>query len=128
MNEEPVGPGPLTLEIIPDRAYYLQGQEIHFSIYVSNTHDWRVPKPTTIIYDIVNFSSQTVMIDYVNPHPCFEPHSRNLFVTYKWDQKTEDLSNQNLVPPGNYTFTVSFEGPVNYDSLAAYSFEIRPNL
>jgi hypothetical protein len=75
MNEEPVGPGPLTLEIIPDRAYYLQGQEIHFSIYVSNTHDWRVPKPTTIIYDIVNFSSQTVMIDYISPHPCFEPHS-----------------------------------------------------
>ena len=127
MSEDPMGPGPLTLEIIPDRAYYLRGQEIIFSIYVNNAHDWNVPKPTTITYNIGNFSSQTVMLDYVSPHPYFEPHSRNLFVSYSWDQKTGDFGNQNLVPPGNYTLTVSFEGPVNYDSLTACTFEIKPN-
>jgi hypothetical protein len=123
----PTGPGPIKIEIMSDKPVYLQGEQAHFSIYINNTQNWRIPKPTTISFQIENYSSKTVCIDYVNPPPTFPAHSREFFYDYNWNQQTGG-SNSKQVEPGYYTLTVTLEGSVNYGAPAKYTFEIKPNV
>ena len=123
----PTGPGPVKIEVVTDRASYLQGEMINFSIYINNIQNWNVPHPTTVTYQIENYSTETVCIDYVNPPPTFPAHSRTFFISYVWNQETGNETYRTLVKPGNYTFTVSLSGPVDYGASANYTFEIKPN-
>lgn len=123
----PTGPGPVKIDIITDKPIYLQGEQTHFSIYVNNTQNWRIPEPTTISFQIGNYSSTTVCIDYVNPPPTFPAHSREFFYDYDWNQQTGTGSNSKQVEPGYYTLTVTLEGSVNYGAPAKFTFEIKAN-
>ncbi len=124
----PTGPGPVKIDIITDKTVYVQGEQVHFSIYINNTQNWRIPKPTTISFQIGNYSSKTVCIDYANPPPTFPAHSREFFYDYDWNQQTSSGSNSIQVEPGYYTLTVTLDGPVNYGAPANYTFEIKSNI
>jgi len=124
----PTGPGPVEIEVVTDKPSYLQGEQVHFSIYVNNTQNWNVPKPSTVSFQIENYSSQTVCIDYVNPPPTFAAHSRTLFFNDEWNQETGTGINRTLVQSDNYTLTVTLGGPVDYGAPANCTFEIKPNV
>jgi hypothetical protein len=119
------GPGPIEIEITTEKSVYTQGEEVQFSIYVDNQQDWRVIYPSTAYYRIGEDWALKIEGDYGSFVQYFPPHSRTLYRTYIWDQKTGE--NLTLVQPGNYTFTVSFDGPVDYGNGGNYTIEIRPN-
>jgi hypothetical protein len=59
--------------------------------------------------------------------PTFLAHSRTLYDTYVWDQKTGPGNNRTQVPLGNYMFVVSFGGLIDYGSGGNCNFDIRKN-
>jgi hypothetical protein len=120
------GPGPVDIVVVADQPVYLQGDLVQFSIYVNNTHDWRVIEPSTVQYQIAN-DTQTVNIDQTNPAPTFAAHSSTLLQIHTWDQKTNSSGNRIQVSPGNYTLTVTLGGAVNYGASANCTIEIKPN-
>jgi hypothetical protein len=122
----PNGPGPVEIEVLTDKPSYVQGENITFSIYVNNPHDWRVPYPSLVTYQIGN-ESTGVNIDYTLPYPSFPAHSRTFFENYSWNQMVGSASNRMLVEPGNYTLTVTLNGSVDYGTPKNFSFEIKPN-
>ena len=124
----PTGPGPVKIEITTDKTSYVQGEQVHFSVYVNNTQNWRVPKPFTISFQIGNYSSQTVCIDYTNPPPTFPAHSRTFFFSHDWNPQTGSGNNHTFVEPGFYTLTVTLDGSVDYGGPANCTFEIKPNV
>jgi hypothetical protein len=119
------GPGPVEIEVTPDKPSYLQGEEVQFSICVNNEQNWRVIYPNTVTYRIGEDWALTIEGDYGSFVEYFPAHSRTLYRTYVWNQPIGE--NSTLAQPGNYTFIVSFEGPVNYGNSGNCTFEIRPN-
>ena len=83
------GPGPVDIEVIADKPFFLQGEEVNFTMHVNNPQDWPVPYPLQITYQIErdNHSVDGVTI-FVNPAPgsisTFPAHSRTLYDTYVW--------------------------------------------
>jgi hypothetical protein len=124
------GPGPVEIEVTTDKSFYLQGEEVNFTITVNNPQDWPVPHPLQISYQIERndkfVDGVTIMVTPAGS-PTFPAHSRTLYDTYVWDQKTGPGSKRTQVPLGNYTFSVSFGRPVDYGSGGNCTFEIRPN-
>jgi hypothetical protein len=124
------GPGPVEIELTTDKPFYLQGEEVNFTITVNNPQDWPVPYPNVINYQI---ERNDQIVDDVTAQvtlagsPTFPAHSRTLYDTYVWDQKAGLGNNRTQVPLGNYTLNVSFGGPVDYGIGGNYTFEIRPN-
>jgi hypothetical protein len=125
---EPItGPGPIDIEVTADKPFYLQGEEVNFTIYVNNPQDWPVEHPFNVNYQMGNESVDTC-IDYVpGLQPSFPAHSRTMFGTFPWILESESGSNITLLEPGNYTFTVSFGGRVDYGDSGNCTFEVRLN-
>jgi hypothetical protein len=126
------GPGPVEIKVTTDKPYYLQGEEVNFTITVNNPQNWPVRYPgfvgTTIENEGLSISSPSVFLDYAMPEPTFPAHSRTLYNPphLSWNQ-TMDLNGTAVqVPPGNYTLTVSLSGP-GYDESNNCTFEIRQN-
>ncbi len=117
------GQGPVELDIIPDKASCYQGDNVTFSIHVTNPHDWGVPEPNVIDYGIVGVDVRSTTASYSNC-PTFAPHSKNLFWTYTWNTR---LSNQTLAPPGNYTCIIMLRGAVDYGVSANCTVTVLPN-
>ena len=124
------GPGPVEIEATTDKSFYLQGEEVNFTITVNNPQDWPVSHPLQISYQIERndkfVDGVTIMVTPADA-PAFPAHSGTLYDTYVWDQKTGIGNNRTQVPLGNYTFTVSFGGPVDYGGGGNCTFEIQPN-
>jgi hypothetical protein len=121
------GPGPVDIEVTTDKTFYLQGEEVHFNIYVNNPQDWQVGHPTTVAHE-VNEDNQSIYSDhfekdYGDSWPAFPAHSKTLFETYSWNQKN---INGSSTEPGNYTLTVTFyHGLIDYGNAGTYSFEVQ---
>ena len=109
----PSGGGPVEIQITSDNTSYLSNEQIHFSIYVNNPHNWRIPHPSDISYQIDTFYSGKGINDY----SFFPPHSRTLIDTYSWSDVT----------PGNYALTVTLRGSVNYGQSANFTVTIKPS-
>ncbi len=121
------GSGPIDIEVVTDKSFYLQGEEINFTIYVTNPQDWNVPQPSSVVYDIKKDDEFIVGVDRnisFDGQPVFLEHSKILFDSRVWDQKVGSVDNQTFVQPGNYTFFVSFDGSVNYGNGGNCTFEI----
>ena len=125
------GIGAVDIEVTPDKPFYLQGEEVNFTIYVGNPHNWSVAYPCSVRYmiekdgvDIASLGGGQIM--YSAPHPTFHPHSKTLYREFlmPWNQKTNLNKTRVQVEPGNYTFTVSLEGP-SFDNSGNCTFEIR---
>jgi hypothetical protein len=122
------GIGPVDIEITPDKPFYLQGEEVNFTIYVYNPHDWPVAHPQSVLC-IIEREGVYVdslgggLIDYASPFPTIAPHSE---ITYResWNQKRDINGTHTQVEPGNYTLIVSLEGP-SFDNSGNCTFEIR---
>jgi hypothetical protein len=125
-NPGPTGPGPVEINVITEKDRFARGEVITFSIYVNNTHDWNVPQPSTITYQIGSYI-QSAYIDYASPLPTFPAHSYTLLMTYSWNQKMGNLGNQTLVEPGIYTITVSLGGKVDYGPPGNRTITIQPS-
>jgi len=115
LGQTSYGPGPVDIEVTTDKLFYLQGEEVNFTVTVNNPQDWPVQYPNVVEYRIGN-ESLTKQITLASPVPSFPAQSRMLYDTYFWGP----------APPGNYTLNVSFGGPVDYGSGGNCTFEIRP--
>ncbi len=124
------GPGPVEIELVPDKPFYLQGENITVSIYVNNEQNWPVPFPTTLIYPLTDGNTtmgNKLYIDYAAPPPTFPAHSRTLYRAMSWNEMSASLPAFMQKTPGNYTFTVRFEGSVDYGNGSRCIIEIQPN-
>jgi hypothetical protein len=115
------GPGPVDIEIVPDKPYYVQGENVNFSIYINNPHEWNVEYPWKKTYTLGN-DAQIVDMELSPDLPSFPAHSRVLYDTSLWKPNRSSI----LANPGNYTFTVTLGGHVDYGTEATCTFEIRP--
>jgi hypothetical protein len=111
-----IGPGPVDIEIVPDKPYYVQGENVNFSIYISNPHDWNVEYPWKKTYTLGN-DTHIVDMELSPDLPSFPAHSRVLYDTSLWTPKHSSI----LANPGNYTFTVTLGGRVDYGTGATYA-------
>jgi len=125
------GPGPVYIdEVTADKPYYLQGEEVNFTVTVNNPQDWSVRYPGYVAYmiekDDLIIAEGGVNINYAMPILTFPSHSR---IAYRpplsWNQKID--VNGTLAAPGNYTLMVSLSGP-SYNPSGNCTIEIRPNL
>jgi hypothetical protein len=124
-NSEPTGPGPVEINVITEKDSFAKGEVINFSIYVNNTHEWKIPQPSIIRYQIGPYT-HAVNIDYVTPLPTFPAHSNTLLATYSWNQKMSVVGNQTFIELGNYTITVSLDGMVDYGPPGTRTITIQP--
>jgi hypothetical protein len=132
MDQTNYGPGPVEIEVISDKPVYAQGEEINFTIYVNNPHDWPVPYPNSVKYIIEKDGLYVAslgggQIDYPAPFPMFPPNSKTLYQEFlmPWNQKTNLNGTLVQVQSGNYTLTVSFDGAIDYGDNSNCTFEIR---
>jgi hypothetical protein len=125
------GPGPVEINVIPNKLVFAQGEDVNLTIYVNNPQDWLVPYPLEISYQI---SRDNQFVDgytlNVNPPPgaisTFPARSTTNWESYVWDRKTKPPGgNRTQVSPGEYTFTASFSGLVTYGEAGNCTFEIR---
>ena len=124
------GPGPVEIDVIPNKLVFAQGEDISLTIYVDNPQDWPVPYPLEVTYQIDRNGN---LVDgytvFAEPPPgrisTFPAHSRTLWETYVWNQKIGTGNNRTQVLPGNYTFTVSFGQIVDHGHGGNCTFEIR---
>ena len=84
VNRTTYGPGPIEIEVTAYKPFYLQGEEVNFTIYVNNPQNWPVAYPTSIIYIIEKDSVYVAdlgggQISWTIPMPTFSPHSKTLF-------------------------------------------------
>jgi hypothetical protein len=114
------GPGPVEIELTTDKPFYLQGEEVNFTITVNNPQDWPVPYPNVVEYRIGNQSVWQFMTLPLLV-PLFPAHSGTLYATCSVTPLFGPM------PLGNYTLNVSFSGPVDWGSGGNCTFEIRPN-
>ena len=88
----PTGPGPVEIEVVTDKPSYLQSEQVHFSIYVNNTQNWNVPKPSTVSFQIENYSSQTVCYRLRLSSPLSLPIQEHSFSMTSGTKKQEQAS------------------------------------
>jgi hypothetical protein len=132
MGQTSYGSDPVEIEVIPNKPFYLQGEEVNFTIYVNNPNDWSVPYPNSVRYIIEKDGLYVAslgggQIDYVAPFPMFPPQSKTLYREFLmlWNQKMDRNGTLEQVQPGNYTFAVLFDGAVDYGDSGNCTFEIR---
>lgn len=126
------GPGPVDIEVTADKPFYLQGEEVNFTIYVSNQQELPVREPSRVTYrmekDGGEIFNTDINIDFVPDHtPSFHPHSKTLYGTHVWDQKVGSGGNWTFAQTGNYTFSVLFHGATDYGIGGNCTFEVRIN-
>ena len=125
------GPGPIDIEVVADKPFYLRGEQVSFTIYVNNPQNWSVPEPLGVSYEM-NRNGDFVFgvsknINFGDKQPSFPPHSRTLYETRVWDGKVGPSDNRTLAPTGSYTYTVAFDGPVDYGNSGNCTLEVRLN-
>jgi hypothetical protein len=132
LNQPSYGPGPVYIEVASDKQVYLQGEEVNFTIYVNNPHDWNIPQPNSVSYIIEKDGVYVAsigggQITYVEPLPMFSPNTKTRYqeLLMPWDQKTHLNGNLVQVQPGNYTLIVTFDGAVDYGDSGNSTFEIQ---
>jgi hypothetical protein len=104
--------GPVEIQITTDKPSYEPNEQVHFSIHINNPHDWRVPYPSSISYQIGSISAGKGFPNY----SFFFPHSKTLLDTYSWG----------IRQPGNYSLTVTLRGDTDYSKPANYTVNIEP--
>ncbi|MBN1357352.1 hypothetical protein JW988_01150 [Candidatus Bathyarchaeota archaeon] len=132
MGQTTHGSGPVDIEVASDKPFYLQGEEVNFTIYVNNPHDWAVPYPNSVSYLIEKDGLYVTsigggQITYAEPHPVFSPNSQTTYqeLLMPWDQKISGNETNVQAEPGNYTLTVTFNGAVDYGDSGNCTFEIQ---
>lgn len=123
-----LGSGPVYIEVVPDKPFYMQGEEIRLSIYINNQRDRPVPYPESVVLYIRDLDYYMYSAPGAPPGlSSIPPHHKTIYYVHIWDQKVEVDGNRTQVPPSNYTITVSFEGQFNFGEGTNCTIEIRPN-
>jgi hypothetical protein len=102
----------LKVQTVTDKSSYTHGEDVSISVYVINGKDESFAQPTTVSYKVSDSTGQEVYavildITWSFPPPEFPAHSKTLFSSHVWNQKS--ISTATIVEPGNYTIIVSFE-------------------
>jgi hypothetical protein len=131
-NRVSFGPGPVEIEVTTDKPIYLQGEEINFTVYVTNPHEWQVPYPNSVFNTIEKNGSYVCnlgigQIDYIAGNlATFKPDSKKAYIeNLPWNQRISQNGTLVQVEPGKYTLTVEFSGAVDYGNDGNCTFEIR---
>ncbi len=133
LNQTVSGPGPVEMAVESDKQVYLQGEEVNFSVYVNNPHDWNVPYPCSVSYIIGKDGVYVTSIGgghiSYDELPMFSPNTNTSYqvLLMPWNQKLPVNGTHVQAEPGNYTLTVTFNGAVDYGDSGNCTFEIRPN-
>ena len=115
----PIGNGPVEIEIISSQASYAPSQQVHFQIFINNPHDWTVPYPTYVSYNLPPVG-YTINGDplHASQNSPFPPHSRTLLQTPTLWTPSQS---------GNYALTVTLHGAVDYCQSANCTVEVEPD-
>ncbi len=123
------GPGPIEIQVTPDKQYFLVGEEPTFTIMVFNNQTWPVAYPdeenTHVYNSTADFGYATMNINRGVHTSTFSPNSSNP-LHWTW---FESKQNNQTIPhqPGNYTLVFGIRG-FGYDASSNCTFEIRPLL
>ncbi len=119
------GPGPVDIEVVSDKPFFLQGEDVALLVYVYNPQSWSVPCHSKMRYWIEGDNvTGGLDVDYApDSNPVFSPNSRTLIYNYSWNR----LASGRILTAGNHTFHVSIQGPVDYGEDGTYTFEVKPN-
>jgi hypothetical protein len=104
--------GIVDIKVVPTKSYYLQGENINFTIYVNNKQDRPVRYPTSI-YHVIEQNKSIIFdqIEYANyvidQIPTFPAHNETI-LPLMWDQKIRVNDTIVQAEPGNYTFKILF--------------------
>jgi hypothetical protein len=102
----------IKIRTVTDKSSYTRGEDVSISVYVINGKGESFVQPTTVSYKVLDSTGQEVYavildITWSFPPPEFPAHSKTLFSSHVWNQKS--VIPATIVEPGNYTITVSFE-------------------
>jgi hypothetical protein len=102
----------IKVQTVTDKQSYTRGEDVSISVYVINGKGESFVQPTTVSYKVSDSTGQEVYavildITWPFPPPEFPAHSKTLFSSHVWNQKS--ISTAAIVEPGNYTITVSLE-------------------
>lgn len=122
------GSGPVYIEVVPDKPFYMQGEEIRLSISINNQRDRPVPYPERVVLYIRDLDYYMYAAPGAPPGlSSVPPQSKVFYYVHIWDQKIEVDGNRTQVSPGNYIIMFSFEGQFNFGDGTNCTIEIRPN-
>jgi hypothetical protein len=124
-NQNNFGPGPIDLEVKPDKPYFLRNEQANFTFLLINNQSWPVTKP---LLQETNITKDGILLENTDLHTNFADvptipanSSTQLYWTWRGPQR----DNQTLThEAGNYTLTVRLEG-FGYDVTSGCIFEIK---
>ena len=120
------GPGPIEITISPNKPYFLEGENVTFTITVINNQSWPVTYPLSekvnIQKDGVEYEGSGLQIDYPIKIPTF-PAKASTPLSWTWFESNK--GNQTIPHQrGNYSISFYISG-VDYSAVAYCTFEVR---
>ncbi len=125
------GSGPIGVEVIADKPFFLQGELVNFTIYLDNRQncsvgpvcwmDCRIEKDSQVVCSV------SMNMDYPVEHmPTFPANTRTVCEHWSWNQKMSIDKTLVQAQPGNYILTIRLDGPNFGDNdIGSCTFEIR---
>lgn len=122
------GPGPIEIKVTPDKPFFLQGEQVNFTIVVINNQSWPISRPlseeASIIKDGVPAKGGyvTMNINYGSKMPTY-PANSTANIHWTWYEIEKD--NQTIPHEiGNYSLTFTLRG-VGYYATSNCTFEVN---
>lgn len=122
------GPGPIEVTITPNKPYFIQGENITFTVTIINKQSWPIAYPnsesTRIEKEGIIYQNEGLNIDYAVKVPTY-PANMNTIHSWRWlETKNDTMTIPHEV--GNYSLTYEISG-YGYSASTNCSFEIRQN-
>jgi hypothetical protein len=113
-------PGPVDIEIMPEKNSKQASEIITLNIYVINNNFWRISSPKTIESGFTGGLSTITIYDQL-PFAAYEILSKTLIAIH--------YMNVTAISPSNYTFFVRFSNDNGFSSYetANFNIELTPN-
>jgi hypothetical protein len=118
--------GPIEIKVAPTKPFFLQGENINFTVTVINNQSYPIAQPSLedarIERNGITVEGSSLHIDYGIEVPTY-PADSNADFTWRWHEHKKDSQ---TIPHeiGTYTLTLRLKGN-GYDTSGHCTFEIR---